>query len=105
MFSYKDCCYAIQKSKETCGRIVMYKEFEIANSYTLEASFMGPTKGVFAGLHFNPQHLYMVGRIFCETLLEHKTNTEKVDRIADYLNKKYPQGSILGHAADPQSIS
>ena len=31
----------------------MFKEFNLVNSFTLEASFMGPNKGVHAGLHFN----------------------------------------------------
>jgi len=53
MFSFEDCCFAIQKSKETCGRIVMWKEFNLINSFTLECSFMGPNKGHSAGLHFN----------------------------------------------------
>lgn len=70
MVSFQNCNFAIQKSKETCGRVVMFKEFNIINSYTLEASFLGPDKGVLAGLHFNTQHLLMIGHIFCETLAD-----------------------------------
>jgi hypothetical protein len=65
MFSFHDCNFAIQKSKETCGRVVMFKDFNLVNSYTLEASFLGPNKGVFNGLHFNTQHMQMIGRVFC----------------------------------------
>jgi hypothetical protein len=68
MFSFEDCYFAVQKSKETCGRIVMWKEFNLINSFTLEASFMGPNKGANAGLHFNTKMLMDVGKGFCETL-------------------------------------
>lgn len=62
MFSFEGCNFAIQKSKETCGRVVMFKEFNLVCSYTIEMSFMGPNRGVFQGLHFNTTHMQMVGR-------------------------------------------
>jgi len=42
-FSINDCDFAIQKCKETTGRVVMNREFNVAFSYTLESSFCGPT--------------------------------------------------------------
>ncbi len=71
MFSFEDCCFAIQKSKETCGRIVMWREFNLINSFTLEMSFMGPSKGVSAGMHFNTTHMKEVGKAFCVTLCDY----------------------------------
>jgi hypothetical protein len=40
-FSFKDCRFANEKEKEATARMVMFKEFSILNSYTLEASFFG----------------------------------------------------------------
>jgi hypothetical protein len=40
----------------------MYKEFNLINSFTIEVSFMGANRGVFNGLHFNPNHMMMAGR-------------------------------------------
>jgi hypothetical protein len=57
MFSFEDCHFAIQKHKETCGRIVMFREFNLINSFTIEVSFMGANRGVLNGLHFNPNHI------------------------------------------------
>ena len=37
--SYKDCKFALEKEKESTARIVVFKEINIINSYTLEASF------------------------------------------------------------------
>ncbi len=90
MFSFEDSCFAIQKHKETCGRIVMWREFNLIHSYTIEVSFMGPTKGVFAGLHFNQNHLQTAGRQFCLTLADLYREEERVSKIMIELQKRYP---------------
>jgi len=41
IFSFKDCKFANEKEKETTARIVLFKEFGILNSYTLESTFHG----------------------------------------------------------------
>ena len=74
MFGFEDCSFSVQKSKEASARQVMWKEFQLGNSFTLEASFMGPNRGVNAGLHFNPTHLLIMGRVFCKTLVDYVDN-------------------------------
>ena len=32
----------------------MWRDFNLVNSFTLECSFCGPTKGEYTGCHFNP---------------------------------------------------
>lgn len=41
LFSYKDCKFTCEREKETTARIVLFKEFGILNSYTLECTFYG----------------------------------------------------------------
>lgn len=41
IFSFKDCTFAVEKEKENTARIALFKELEIINWYTLEASFFG----------------------------------------------------------------
>ena len=41
IFSTKECKMALEKDKDATARIVLYKEFGITNSYTLEATFFG----------------------------------------------------------------
>jgi hypothetical protein len=41
IFSTKECKMALEKEKDATARIVLYKEFGINNSYTLEATFYG----------------------------------------------------------------
>lgn len=41
MFSFDFCKFHIHRCKESTGRVVMWKEMMIKNSFTLEASFAG----------------------------------------------------------------
>ena len=41
MFAFNDCKFHIHRSKESTGRVVMWKELSIKNSLTLEASLAG----------------------------------------------------------------
>lgn len=42
-FSFDGSSFTIHKSKESTGRVVMWKDFGLRNSYTCEASFCGPS--------------------------------------------------------------
>lgn len=41
MFAFDYCKFHIHRCKESTGRVVMWKEMLIRNSFTLEASFAG----------------------------------------------------------------
>ena len=74
MFGFEDCSFVVQKSKESTSRVVMWREFSLVNSFTCEASFLGPNKGANANLHFNPTMLCLMGRVFCKTLVDYVNN-------------------------------
>mmetsp|Transcript_30804 Transcript_30804/g.30341 ORF Transcript_30804/g.30341 Transcript_30804/m.30341 type:complete len:93 (-) Transcript_30804:478-756(-) len=38
-FSIDDCNFNIQKDKESTGRVVIRREYDVVNSFTLESSF------------------------------------------------------------------
>jgi hypothetical protein len=42
----------IQKDRESTARVVMWKDFNLINSFTLETTFCGPTKGRYRDCHF-----------------------------------------------------
>ena len=42
LFSFSDCKFANEKEKDSTARLVMFKEFQVINSYTLEATFYAP---------------------------------------------------------------
>lgn len=48
----------------------MWKEFSLINSFTLECSFCGPTRGLYKDCHFTISMLLEIGTMFCQTLLE-----------------------------------
>jgi hypothetical protein len=49
-FSFKDCSFQIEASKEGTARVVLYKALGIPNIFTLESSFCGPS---WENVHFN----------------------------------------------------
>ena len=69
-FSFEDCSFEVQKSRESTARIVMWREFNLVNSFTLECSFCGPSKGIYNGCHFNSTILEVMGTVFCKTLAD-----------------------------------
>mmetsp|Transcript_33340 Transcript_33340/g.51099 ORF Transcript_33340/g.51099 Transcript_33340/m.51099 type:complete len:104 (+) Transcript_33340:3060-3371(+) len=80
-FSFDDCSFVVHKSKESCSRIVMWREFNLVYSYTCEASFCGPTRGVHNNCHFNVMLYEIIGRVFCKTLVDMTDNKDRVRRI------------------------
>lgn len=72
VFSYSDCSFAVQRAKEGTGRVVGWKELNIQNSFTIEASFCGSDFGKYADLHFNTMMLQELGPHLCETIIEYE---------------------------------
>lgn len=72
IFSYRDCRFAMQKSKESTMRVALFKEMQIPCIYTLEASFCGSSTGKYNGLHYNSEVLMEMGRDVCLALLVYR---------------------------------
>lgn len=70
-FTFKDCHFRLEKSKNSTARIVLYKDFNITHSYTMEASFFGPLNKKFQveNYHMNEKDLQSVGESLCKTCL------------------------------------
>jgi hypothetical protein len=81
LFSFKESRFRLERSKESTARVVIFKEFGILNSYTLEASFFGPTHSAAlenkdpsdeepsTDCHMLPRHLEGLGRDLCKLLM------------------------------------
>jgi len=41
MFNFESSRFSIRKCKESTGRVVMYRQHQIINSFTMEATFSG----------------------------------------------------------------
>lgn len=70
IFSFQDCSFVQSKSKESCGRVVVYKEMGLINSQTLEASYCGPDIGPQRDYHFNTYLMQEIGKSFCEAVVD-----------------------------------
>jgi hypothetical protein len=69
-FSMSDSSFLIQKYKESAGRVVIYKEFGVANSYTLECSLCGTSIGSRKDIHYSMKMLLDIGKQFCQALAD-----------------------------------
>jgi len=58
-FSMNDSSFLIHKVKESTGRVVMFKEFNIVNSFTLECSLCGPSIGLRKDYHYTKKMLFV----------------------------------------------
>ena len=75
--SFKDCRFRMEKCKESTARIVVYKEFGVINSLTMEASFYGPKlldsfKSYRENFHMLPSDFQNIGKdlmIICLNLI------------------------------------
>jgi hypothetical protein len=52
-FSFEGSAFNIHKAKESTARVVLWKEYLLVNSFTLETSFCGSTKGPNKDTHFS----------------------------------------------------
>ncbi|XP_078069817.1 uncharacterized protein LOC144494107 [Mustelus asterias] len=70
-FDWNSCKFHIHKCKESTGRVVMYRQLGLNDSFTLEASFSGAVKGRLAVRHFNVNDYMSIGKTFCEGIMDY----------------------------------
>jgi cytosolic carboxypeptidase protein 2/3 len=68
-FSFEQCRFSMNRQKDGTARIAMYKELNIANIFTMEASFCGADKGDLKGQHFSTEALMNAGRRLMDALI------------------------------------
>jgi hypothetical protein len=51
LYTYKDCRFRLEKSKESTARIVLFKEYHIMNCFTLESTYYGPDQATALKRH------------------------------------------------------
>ena len=68
---YNDCSFAVKKGRESTARVVVSKEINIMNSFTLEATFCGSNYGPLKHCHMNIGHLQEVGSSLCDSILNY----------------------------------
>ena len=100
-FSFSDCSFKIQRSKESTARVVGYKQLGIQNSLTMEASFAGANFGRYAGVHFTPAILREMGHGLCDSILDYfDPDQSRLRAVYDELVGLYPEGTEMSGGGD-----
>ena len=108
-FSFEDCSFRVQRSKESTARIVSWRQLGLINSFTLEASFAGSNIGPLANCHYTIQDLEEMGHSLCDALLEYcRPEESRALLVYDHLLHTIPpeaplseEGSTAGSDDSP----
>ena len=99
LFQFNDCKFANEKEKESTARLVMFREFSIINSYTLESTFYAPynnhfkkKKDVDVENHVKADDLVQVGSDLCLTI--YQIMQSKILK-RKFLQQEGPSGTII----------
>lgn len=60
-FSFAGSSFKVERTKESTGRVVVFKDFNILNSFTLECSFHGKQSADGKVVHFSLADIREVG--------------------------------------------
>jgi ribosomal protein S24E len=96
-FSFQDCSFNLSKARSTSGRVVVYKELGISNSFTMEASLCGAGIGPYSGCQFSVMDLETMGKNLCQGLLVYVTNSNRVNRIRQDLCDMFPENLSINN--------
>ncbi len=77
-FSFVGSSFKVEKTKESTGRVVVFKDFNILNSFTLECSFHGKQTADNKIVHFTIQDLRQFGSVLINQLENYLPSEELV---------------------------
>ncbi|KAM7286206.1 cytosolic carboxypeptidase 1 isoform X1 [Ixodes scapularis] len=67
-FVFDQCCFDVERSKESTARVTAWRQLGIQLSYTLECSLSGCDHGMYAGFHLGLTQLQQIGAEFGHAL-------------------------------------
>ncbi|CAN8029653.1 unnamed protein product [Ixodes persulcatus] len=67
-FVFDQCCFDVERSKESTARVTAWRQLGIQLSYTLECSLSGCDHGMYAGFHLGLAQLQQIGAEFGHAL-------------------------------------
>ncbi|PAV77532.1 hypothetical protein WR25_02557 [Diploscapter pachys] len=75
-FSFKNCRFNIERSKESSARITLWRQFDLCRSYTMESTYCGFESGQFKGSQIGTRELKDMGKELLAAILEVKRVSE-----------------------------
>ncbi|GAB1606704.1 cytosolic carboxypeptidase 2-like [Argonauta hians] len=112
-FSFTSCKFRIRKCKESTGRVVMWRQLHIANSFTMEAAFSGSVldRGQ-KPCHFNTRDYEDMGKSLCLAIYQfHRAQADRrlqaqltisLTRQVTQQLRKNNNGAITSNGTVPQ---
>jgi len=95
MFDYYQCLYSVKPDKLNTGRVIVWKEFKVTNSFTLESSIFGYEEESRKYL-FSDSDYAGIGKALMLSLYEYdillgklKNNTKGVRQVLDEVKDEY----------------
>ena len=85
LFSYNECIFSIDPKKEGTGRVVIWKEIGISNSFTIETSFYGCYNGEKIVEH-SPESIAEFGECIAKSLLEYSVLLKNLEKELQLTN-------------------
>lgn len=90
LFRFFSCNFRVQPSKERTARVVLWREFNITNCFTLESSFQGYFDSNRVTHDFMPNTFSKIGDVLLQSLFEYVLMKEEDERQS-YLKRKMKQ--------------
>lgn len=85
LFSYNDCIFNIQLKKEGTGRVVVWREIGISNSFTIESSIYGYHNGIEI-TPYTMENCSEIGEEICKSLLEYTILLKSLEKELQLTN-------------------
>ena len=83
LFSYPDCRFMVKPDKQGTGRVVVWKEFSITNSFTLETSMFGYRIGEITVIviqrQFSMQDYLNIGSEVMQSIVEYNAMLKSIE--------------------------
>ena len=88
MFRFFSCKFRVEKYKENCARIAMWRDFDLTNVFTIETSSFGFLNKERETVHFNTGLLEEFGECLASSLFEFQLIQEEDRKMKIELAKK-----------------
>eukprot|EP00826_Nyctotherus_ovalis_P009292 TRINITY_DN12447_c0_g1_i6.p1 TRINITY_DN12447_c0_g1~~TRINITY_DN12447_c0_g1_i6.p1 ORF type:complete len:373 (+),score=67.52 TRINITY_DN12447_c0_g1_i6:81-1199(+) len=99
LFDYHQCSFKVEAEKMNTARVIVWKEFKVINSFTLETSVYGYILGKDV-VRFSERDYFRIGEAFMKALHEYIVLLEQMQ--ADTSDNVYRQLKVLGMPAADQ---
>ncbi|KAJ3050567.1 Cytosolic carboxypeptidase 2 [Rhizophlyctis rosea] len=107
IFFFKRCQFKIQRAKEGTARIQIWRQFNLLNSFTMEASFCGSDQGPDGGFHYSIEDLEEMGRRFGETLYTYFAPKEEevaVPEVREGVKERVKEKAMEVSGVEPSQV-